>query len=191
MGWAAIEAELLELKLAVLFEDEARFGRITHPSSCWAPQGVRPLVPQQAIREYTYVYAAVSPKNGETDSLILPDMYATTLQIFLEELSNRHPDELIVLVMDGAPCHRSGHESLQIPKNIRPVFLPPYSPELNPAEHLWDELREKFFCNAVFRDMDAVTDRLVESLQWLESSTKKIQSLTAFPWITDALNSIR
>lgn len=152
---------------------------------------MRPSVPQQAIREYTYVYAAVNPRNGETDSLILPDMYATTLQVFLDELSIRHTDELILLVMDGAPCHRAGNELLEVPSNIRLVFLPPYSPELNPAEHLWDELREKFFDNRVFPTMDAVTHHLVEALQWLESSKENIRSITSFPWIIQTLNRLR
>lgn len=173
------------------FEDEARFGRINRPASCWAPLGIRPTVPQQAIREYTYVYAAVNPKSGETDSLILPDMYATTLQVFLDELSIRHRDEFILLVMDGAPCHRAGNELLKVPSNIRLAFLPPYSPELNPAEHLWDELREKFFGNRVFANMGAVTQHLVQSLLWLESSKENIQSITSFPWIIQPLNSPR
>ncbi len=187
---AAIEAEIRGLRLSVRFEDEARFGRITNPASCWAPGGLRPIVPLQAIREYVYAYAAVAPKNGEIDSLILPDMYATTLQIFLNELSVRHADELILLVMDSAPCHRAGNESLVIPRNIHLVFQPPYSPEVNPAERLWDELREKFFSNRVFCDMEAVTKHLVTGLQWIESEKKYIQSLTCFPWIEKGLNNI-
>jgi hypothetical protein len=76
-------AQLQKLPLSIRFEDEGRFGRITRPSACWAPKGIRPIVPQQAIREYTYAYAAVAPWTGEVDSLILPDMYASTMQIFL------------------------------------------------------------------------------------------------------------
>ena len=188
--WAAIEAELQGLRLSVRFEDEARFGRITNPAACWAPSKIRPIVPLQAIREYVYAYAAVAQQTGEVDSLILPDMYATTLQIFLDELSNRHLDEFILLFMDSAPCHRAGNDSLVIPKNIHLVFQPPYSPEVNPAECLWGELREKFFSNRVFRDMDAVVQQLVTSLQWIESETKSIQSLTRFSWMKEGLNSI-
>lgn len=151
---------------------------------------MRPVVPQQVIREYVYAYAAVAPRTGEVDSLILPDMYATTLHIFLNELSSRHPDELILLIMDSAPCHRAGNETLVIPQNIHLVFLPPYSPELNPAEQLWDELREKFFRNCVFRDMKAVTRQLIEGLQWIESPASSIQSLTCYPWMKDVLFSI-
>lgn len=171
------------MKFSVRFEDEGRFGRITKPAACWAPAGCRPIVPQQAIREYTYAYAAVAPYTGEIDSLVLPDMYASTLQIFLDTLSERHLDEYILLFMDGAPCHRAGAESLTIPANIRLVIQPPYSPEVNPVEHLWDELREKFFCNCVFQDMDAVEEHLITGLQWIESRPQEIQRLTCFPWM--------
>lgn len=188
---AAIEAELRNVCLSVRFEDEARFGRISTPAACWAPGRFRPIVPHQTIREYMYAYAAVAPHTGEVDSLILPDMYATTLQVFLNELSKRHSAEYILLVMDSAPCHRAGNECLKIPHNIHLVFQPPYSPELNPAEHLWDELREKFFRNCVFKNMDGVIDRLVTGLQWLESRSSHMQSLTTFPWIKAGLNSIR
>lgn len=187
---AALEAEIKGLSLSVRFEDEARFGMITSPAACWAPAGMRPVVPNQAIRTYTYAYAAVAPANGEVDSLILPDMYATTLQIFLDTLSLRHPKELNLLIIDGAPCHRAGKDALTIPENIRIVFLPPYSPECNPTEHLWDEMREKFFRNCAFRDMDAVEEQIVKGLLWLEGRPESVRSLTAFPWIRDGLERI-
>lgn len=176
-------AEVRGLRLSVRFEDEGRFGRITRPAACWAPHGMRPTVPQQAIREYTYAYAAVAPFLGEVDSLILPDMYAVTLQVFLDMLSARHADEYILLIMDRAPCHRAGAEILTVPDNIRLVFQPPYSPEVNPVEHLWDELREKFFRNCVFRDMAAVEQQLISALQWSESRPDEIRSLSCFSWM--------
>ena len=179
-----------KLKLLVMFTDEGRFGRITIPATCWAPPGIRPTAPKQAIREYTYAYAAIAPADGAMDSLILPDMYASTLQIFLDVLSNRHPNRLILLIADGAPSHRAGKEKLTIPNNIRIVEQPPYSPEVNPVEHLWDEMREKFFCNRVFRDMDAVEARMVEALLFYEGHPQLLHSITGFPWIKEGLLSI-
>jgi len=170
-----------------MFQDEARFGRITTRSDCWAPEGVRPVVPQQAIREYTYAYAAVAPETGEVDSLILPDMTSLTLSVFLKELAARHLSKFILLVLDGAPCHHSKKEELVIPKNIRLLFLPPYSPELNPTENLWDEMREKHFSNHVFKDMNAVRKRMVEALLALEGDKTRVHSIAGFPWILAAL----
>lgn len=179
------EAKKRGLTLKVMFEDEGRFGRISDPSSCWAPKGMRPVVHKQMVREYTYAYAAVDPKEGEVDSLILPNMYATTMSVFLQELSQRHPDRYILLVMDGAPCHRAG--DLEIPENIRIAELPPYSPELNPAEHLWDEMREQDFRNVTFTSMEKVEQTLVRSLQSIEKNVEGMKSLTGFPWILKAL----
>ncbi|CAG0904198.1 unnamed protein product [Darwinula stevensoni] len=84
------------------------------------------------------------------------------MQLFLNEVSRRHPDEKIVMVMDGAGWHSS--DKLKAPPNIYLLTLPPYAPELNPMEHVWDELREKFFHNQVFQSLDALEDHLVEAL---------------------------
>lgn len=182
---AELEAQLKGLTLRVLFEDEARFGRITRPADCWAPQHVRPDVPQQAIREYTYAFAALCPFDGTMDSLILPSMHAAVHQRFLEELSKRHPQELLCLILDGAPGHKAGRNKLKVPDNIRLIFLPPYSPELNPVEHLWEAMREEHFCNCVFRSMNAVEKRLITSLNVFEADQVRVRSLSLFSWMKE------
>lgn len=169
-----------------MFQDEARFGRISNPLDCWAPKRIRPEVTQQIIREYTYAYAAVSPLDGRMDSLILPDMYASTMGVFLEEISKRYPDEYVFMVTDGAACHRSGE--LQIPKNIELCQLPPYSPNLNPQENIWDEMREKYFSNRVFESMDAVEFTMIEALMALENDPERIKKITGWPWILKAIS---
>jgi transposase len=169
-----------------MFQDEARFGRISEGAKCWALPGNRPLIGAQIVRQYTYAYAALSPFDGVMDSFILPDMYTDTLSIFLAKVSERHKKEFIVMVLDGAPCHRSG--TLAVPANLRLVEQPSYSPELNPVEHLWEEIQEKWFANKTFNTMHAVIKKLVTSLRTLEQSPQQIQSLAGFSWI---LNSLR
>lgn len=172
-----------------MFQDEARFGRITEPSHCWAPRGMRPRVPAQFVREYTHAYAAVCPHDGILDSLVLPEVDARTMSLFLAELVRRHPREFILLVLDGAGWHTA--KALEVPETIRLLRLPPYSPELNPVEHLWDEIREKKFQNVVFQSMEAVEDRLVEALTELEHDPRHVACLTAFPWIIcNSMNAI-
>jgi hypothetical protein len=168
-----------------MFSDEGRFGRITDPHGCWAPAGVRPVTQCQVIREYTYAYAAVSPADGELDTLILPNMYTETFSVFLKEVSDRHPEDCILWIHDGAPCHRSG--TLKVPHNIHLVELPPYSPELNPVEHLWEEMREKEFWNNTFKSMTAVERAMVRSLRRIEGDRALVQSMTSFPWIMHSL----
>jgi transposase len=170
-----------------MFSDEGRFGRITNPHHCWCPSGKRPITHCQIIREYTYAYAAASPNDGELDTLILPDMYTSTFSVFLQKVSERHPNDYILWIHDGAPSHRSG--TLIVPKNIRLVEQPPYSPELNPIEHIWEELREKYFWNETFKSMDAVEETMVTALRTLEEDRKRVQSMTQFPWIMHALAS--
>src|SRR3954447_4546961 len=96
-----------------MFEDEARFGRISEPHRCWAPAGVRPAVPVQIVREYEYAYAAVSPHDGVLDTLVLPAVNAETMGVFLAEVAQRHADEFILMVLDGAGWHRA--KRLRIP----------------------------------------------------------------------------
>lgn len=167
-----------------MFQDEGRFGRITDCRRCWSPPQWRPQVPLQLVREYTYAFVAVSPHDGQMDSLILPEVNAKTMSIFLSEVSSRHQDESIVMFMDQAGWHRA--RKLAIPLNITLLWLPPYSPQCNPVEHIWDEIREKWFPNRVFKTLNAVEDILVAALQTLEDDHAKVHSLTGFHWIISA-----
>jgi transposase len=136
-------------------------------------------------QEYTYAYAAVSVADGMLDTLILPHVNSYCMQVFLDEVSSRHPGDRIVMVLDGAGWHRAG--ALMVPKNMRLVPLPPYAPELNPVEHLWDELREKSFANIVFESLDALESHLEVSLREMERKKEKVHSIVAWPWIINSL----
>ena len=127
--------------------------------------------------EYTYAYGAVDVVSGELDSLILPQVNTVCTQIFLDEVGNRHPNNRIIMVLDGAGWHAS--HDLTPPPNIRLLSLPPYSPELNPVENLWDELREKFFHNKAFDSMDALEDQLQAGLLDLEHDWPRVQSIVS------------
>jgi len=164
-----------------MFQDEARFGRISDVRRCWAPKPMRPLCKGMLTHEYTYAYGAVDVCTGELDSLILPQVNTNCMQLFLDEVSARHPHERIVMVIDGAGWHRS-HE-LIAPENIYLLKLPPYAPELNPMEHVWDELREKYFHNRVFASLDALEDHLVSALKNMESDSTTVCSIVSWPWI--------
>ena len=113
-------------------------------------------------QEYTYAYAAVSVADGQMDSLILPHVNGACMQLFLDEVASRYPHERIVMVLDGAGWHQS--ESMHLAPNLTLLPLPPYAPELNPVEHIWDELREKYFHNRVFDSIDALEDHLENAL---------------------------
>jgi hypothetical protein len=139
----------------------------------------------EVSQEYTYAYATVSVPEGAMDSLILPHVNGACMQIFLDEVASRYPEDRLVMVMNGAGWHRN--QDLVVPENMRLLPLPPYSPELNPVEHLWDELREKWFHNRVFDSLEALEDHLETGLRSMEGSPEIVHSIVSWPWITDSL----
>jgi hypothetical protein len=168
-----------------MFQDEARFGCIAETRRCWCPKPDRPVCPSTVSQEYTYAYGAASIMDGQWDSLILPQVNTVCMQIFLNEISTRYPDERIVMILDGAGWHKS--KQLTVPGNIRLLSLPPYSPELNPVENIWEELREKHFHNRVFSSLDAVEEQLFHGLTRLESNPETTRSIVAWTWIINAI----
>jgi hypothetical protein len=170
--------------IRLMFQDEARFGRISDTRRCWCPKPVRPMVKAMVTQEYTYAYAAVSVADGELDTLILPHV-SDCMQLFLDEVASRHPDDRMIMVLDGAGWHQS--QKLTPPTNLRLLKLPPYSPELNPVEHLWDELREKSFHNLVFDSLDALEGHLESALREMEGDIARVRSIVAWPWIIKSL----
>jgi len=168
----------------IMFQDEARFGRINSPHKCWV-KGKRPCVYSQMVREYTYVYGAVCPFDGTMDSLIMPCVDSVSMSIFLEEVGKRHPDKMIFMFLDQASWHKANE--LKIPENMRIFYLPPYSPELNPVEHIWEELKEKWFYNYTFDSLNAVEDQLMKGIPDLENNQSRVKSITAFDWIVSII----
>lgn len=171
--------------LRLMFQDEARFGRIAESRRCWCPKPERPVCPSLVCREYTYAYGAVSIEDGQWDSLILPQTNTVCMQLFLDEIARRYPQDRIVMVMDGAGWHQS--KALELPDNMKLLLLPAYSPELNPVENIWEELREKNFHNQAFSSLDAVEDRLLLALKHLENHPSVTHSIASWDWIINAI----
>lgn len=162
-----------------MFQDEAGFGRINKPKYCWCKMKTRPAVPCHHIREYRYVYGAVEPATGESYFLLMPYCNTENMNIFLKNLSMNYANDEIVLACDGAAWHKSN--SLEIPENIHPVFIPPYTPEMNPIEQIWKEIRTKSFKNETFNSLADVVERLCKTISNLSNDT--VKSITARDWI--------
>ena len=167
-----------------MFQDEAGFGRINKPKYCWCEKSIRPSVPCHHIREYRYVYGAVEPLTGDACFLILPYCNSACMNVFLKQLSEQYPEDRIVLCCDGAAWHKS--TSLAVPENICLFFIPPYTPEMNPIEQIWKELRKMVFRNEVFATLEKVVDRLCDVIQALSAAT--IRSITGRNWIIKCFN---
>ncbi len=167
-----------ERPVLIMAQDEGCFGRISRAKRCWAPPGVRPHAPTQVVREYLYAYAAVAPALGQMVSLILPEASTAMMNRFLEEVSRVFSTYFIVMQVDGAGWHRAN--DLVVPENVRLISQPAYSPELNPVEHIWDELREKHFHNRCFPSLECVTEALCQGLTALAENSERLRSLTNF-----------
>lgn len=167
-----------------MFQDEAGFGRINKPKNCWCPKKTRPSVPCHHIREYRYAFGAVEPTTGDGVFLIMPSCDTVCMNIFLAHLSEQYPDDRILLCCDGAAWHKA--KSLKVPENITLFFIPPYTPEMNPIEQIWKEIRKRGFHNEVFPSLEKVVDRLCDTIQSLTPDV--IHSITARKWIIAAFN---
>jgi putative transposase len=160
-------------------QDEGRFGRISRPKRCWAPPGMRPHVPSQVVRESVYIFAAVAPGAGLMTSLVLPSANTAMMNLFLEHVSQSFEKYFIVMQVDQAGWHRS--KELIVPANIRLIEQPAYSPEVNPVEHLWEELREKYLHNRLFSSLDALVEVLCQGLNELTDDKERLSSMMSFP----------
>ena len=106
------------------------------------------------------------------------------MDVFLNEFSKKFADYRVIMGMDNAPWHNK-----EMSKHIIPLFLPAYSPELNPAEHIWQYIRENGeFKNRTFNSIQEVEDNLCVAVNTLLSDKSKIKSITGFGWILDAIS---
>lgn len=167
-----------------MFQDEAGFGRINKPKYCWCQKGIRPSVPCHHIREYRYAFGSVEPVTGDSFFLVMPRCDSICMNIFLEQLSSNYPDDMILLCCDGASWHKS--KTLVVPENIELFYIPPYTPEMNPIEQIWKELRRRGFRNEIFATLEKVVLRLCDTICSL--SNEVITSITARNWIIKCFN---
>ncbi|MGT2826841.1 IS630 family transposase [Streptococcus himalayensis] len=158
-------------KVRLMYQDEAGFGRISKIGKSWVPKGVRPHVHSHYIREYRYCYGAVDAHTGESFFIIAGGCNTDWMNEFLRQLSQAYPNDYILLVMDNAVWHKS--RTLEKPTNIGFEFIPPYTPEMNPIEQVWAEIRKRGFKNKAFKTLDDVINKLQEVIQCLHWSVLK------------------
>ena len=112
-------------------------------------------------------------------ALVLPYANTEMMNLFLSQVSQEFRNYFLIMQVDGAAWH--GSKSLVVPENICLITQPAHSPELNPVEHLWEEIREHHFYNQVFDSIDMVMDKLCQGLNELISAPEKLRSMTYFP----------
>jgi transposase len=173
--------------LKVLAFDEARFGLINWHRRRYCPKGFRPPYVVRRSYEWTYLYAAVEPTTGESFCLYLPGMDGGCLQVFLNRLSEAYPDEHLIVVLDGAPSHRS--ERIVWPENVSPLPLPAYSPELDPVERWFQEFRREL-SNGRFETVELLQEALNRTLSPYREDPARLRGLTGFSWWVEAVDAL-
>ena len=167
--------------------DEARFGLINWHRRRYCPKGFRPPYTVRRSYKWTYLYAAVEPATGESFCVYLPGMDEGSLEIFLEELSNAYPEHHLLVVLDGAPSHRS--EQIDHPENVSLIMLPAYSPELDPAERWFEEFRRKL-SNRSFDSVAVVHEALTQRLLPYWENPALLKRLIGYSWWVEAVEAL-
>lgn len=144
--------------------------------ACWVRADMIPTVARQMIREYIYAYSAISPQTGDCYSMISPYCNTAAMNEFLQQLSVQYKQYRLIIILDKAGWHIS--QSLKTAANIQLLHLAPYSPELNPVELLWREIRRKYFHNRIFKDLDEVEDTLQKALSDCHKDKDAIRKLS-------------
>lgn len=147
----------------------------------WARKGTRPRQPKDQRYQSAYLFGAICPERGAGAALVLPHADTGAMQAHLEEISAAvAPGAHAVLLMDRAGWHTT--DELDMPDNITPLFLPPRSPELNPAENVWQYLRQTHLSNRVFETYDAILDAACDAWNRLIDQPDRIKSIGTREW---------
>ena len=162
-----------------MFYDESRFGLITNIGRRWTIKGVKPIIPYQQKYKYFYLYQATDIKSGNDFSMFISHLDTICFNEYLKNLSKKFKDEHIVLIMDNASFHKS--KQLNIPKNIKIEYIPPYSPELNPQERRFEDIK-KFLKNKIFKTIQDLEKKVEEIL--FSYTNEQIKSLVSYHYIT-------
>jgi len=164
------------------WQDEARIGQQGTLTRVWAERGSRPAAPRDQRYRWAYLFGAICPARGIGAALVLPFANAEMMNLHLAEISAAVTTGAhAVLTMDGAGWHQTGGK-LRVPDNITLLYLPPYSPELNPVENVWAYLRSNKLSNRVFETYEAIVDACCDAWVWLTQQPEHITSIGTRNW---------
>jgi transposase len=168
--------------IEIWFQDEARVGQHGSLEYIWAPIGSRPLAVRDNRHDSAYLFGALCPSRATGAAIIMPAANSEAMNEHLKEIATQvSPGAHAVLVCDGAGWHQRG-ERLQVPENITLLPLPPYSPELNPMENVWDYLRGNKLSHSVWDTYDAIVRACAEAWRFLLDDPKRISSVAMRSW---------
>ena len=163
--------------------DEARVGQTGRTCRRWFEKGIRPRGRRDLRHEAVYLFGAVCPDRDHGVALVLPEVSTAAMQAMLDELATAvTPGAHAVVILDRAGWHTA--KDLTIPTNLTPVFLPPYSPELNAIERVWLYLRERFLSHRLWPTYDDILAACCAAWTRLRGEPGRFRSLCSFDWLT-------
>ncbi len=172
--------------IEVWYFDEHRVGLKPISRKVWSPIGERPTAIVQPRYEWLYVYGFVEPKTGKTYWYLIPRVNTKWLNLVFQTFAadvGASAEKIILLVEDNAGWHRS--KQVKLPFGIIEEFLPPYSPELQPAERLWSLVDEPLV-NEHFQTLEELEEVLAIRCRVLQEMRREIKNLTDYHWLTYA-----
>ena len=165
----------------VWFQDESRVGQQGSQTRIWAKTGTRPRVVKQQQFLYQYIFGAVCPSQNSCAGIVVPYANHMGLSKHLEEISNQVPEgRYAVVVMDQAGWHLC--KDINVPGNMSILHLPPYSPELNPQEQIWQHLKDRYLANRVFDNHQDILDACCQAWNKLAQMPDLIHSIATREW---------
>lgn len=164
-------------------QDETRLGFRTHLGRQITAQGIKPQQVLQWHYNYYYLYGLVEPATGRSFFYEFSHLNAECLQIYLKQFAQTYNKEIHIIQLDNAPAHRS--KKLKVPDNVILLFQPPYCPELNPIERVWQYLK-KYLRNVGFNGLKEVSDRVAKLVN--NFSKELLNSLTGWKYIIQAVS---
>ncbi len=170
----------------VFAQDESRVGLLPIIRRCITACGVQPIATVTPTFQSFYLYGAVDPTTGESFFLELPALNSETFQLWLDYFAAAFPQTHNILVLDNGAFHKA--QALHWPPNVAPVFLPPYSPELNPIERVWRDLKDRLadITSKTLEELSQTVCRLIQ-----DYSRTTLQSLTGYAYFVQAVQATR
>lgn len=176
-----IKSQIDSDRIEIWWQDESRVGQQGSLSRVWAAKGTRPRVVRQRQFLSTYIFGACCPSKDKGCALILPECSTGMMQLHLNEISKKvENDYHAIVLMDRASWHTT--EALIIPKNLTLFPLPPYSPELNPMEQVWQKVKGDHLSNRVFKSYDEIVDCCSKAWNSFCDKEGNIEKLCSRAW---------
>lgn len=172
--------------IKVFAQDETRLGLLPMVRRRITACGVQPVATVTPQFDNCYLYGAVEPTTGAHFFLELPYLNSRAFQVWLDGFAAAFPASWNILVLDNGPGHKA--KAVRWPANVVPVFLPPYSPELNPIERLWRDLKDKL-ADIPVTTITELSDALCTIIQHYSHAT--LQSLTSFAYFVHAVETVQ